>query len=106
MLLKCVQTSTITEFSLSDMMYKPHGNHKQKTCKREVKKIKRKEYKQKWRKWSNHKWKKNNDRTQRRTTKTRNSEMAINRDLSTITLNANELMLQSKDMRSDLKTNK
>lgn len=46
MLLKCVQTSTITEFSLSDMMYKPHGNHKQKTCKREVKKIKRKEYKQ------------------------------------------------------------
>lgn len=37
-LLKCVQTSTITELSLSDMMYKPHGNHKQKTCKREVKK--------------------------------------------------------------------
>lgn len=46
-LLKCVQTSTISEFFLSDMMYKPHGNHKQKTCKREVKKIKRKEYKQK-----------------------------------------------------------
>lgn len=32
--------------------------------------------------------------------------MAINRDLSTITLNANELMLQSKDMRSDLKKKK
>lgn len=32
--------------------------------------------------------------------------MAINRYLSTITLNANELMLQSKDMRSDLKKKK